>query len=112
MCIKGLSGVFLFLVVVVFYPMQSAGAKNFTAHELLQWPKNKQNSYFQISISMAGAIAAQKESNIGTCINDWYFKDSDIQNQHIRNVMHKYPNFHPSGVILAILQKACGPIAE
>lgn len=88
---------------------QVSNAKEFTSAEFLEWPSNKQDSYFQISVTMATFIASQHEgSSTASCINDWYFKNQEAKNQHMRAVMQEHTQFHPSGIILAALQKACG----
>jgi len=72
---------------------------------------DSQASFIDISVTMAGAIAANSRPEVARCLNDWYFKDTAIQDRRkeaIREAMRTYPEYHPSAVILGVLQKACG----
>ncbi len=98
-------------MVFLVYPQEMRAAEDiFTSREFLTWPEEKQDGYFQISVTMATVIATQAQSNAASCLNEWYFKDVDKQNQHMREVLRDHPDFHPSGTIFAIIQKACGDI--
>jgi len=94
------------LVFMGFPQVSTAG--EFTANQLLQTSETTQNNYFQVSVTMAAVISAQNKPEQARCINEWYFKNIDTQNLYIRELMQEYRNFHPSGVILGILEKTCG----
>ena len=99
---------------VGLYPQTSA-AENFTSEKLLAYEKEAQKNFIEISITMAATVATQANPKVARCINDWYFKDKPRQpqrNEHIVSVMRQYPGYHPSGVILAVLQKACGSFKD
>jgi len=64
---------------------------------------------------MAGVVATQNRREAARCINEWYFFDratAKKRNDHIRRVMADNPSYHPQATLLAIIQKACGPLAE
>lgn len=93
--------------------MAGAGAKaeTFTSAEFLTQNEAAQTSFIEISITMAATVATQANPAIARCIDEWYFEDKPRQeqrNRHIVSVMRQYPDYHPSGVILAVIQKACG----
>tara|TARA_R110002110_G_scaffold415618_1_gene652477 strand:- start:9184 stop:9531 length:348 start_codon:yes stop_codon:yes gene_type:complete len=97
-------------VMATTYPQISV-AENFTAAKLLKQSEQGQRNFIEISISMAGSIATQADPKIARCLDNWYFKDASRRGQRksdILRVMRKYPNHHPSGLILAVIQKACG----
>lgn len=78
---------------------------------MLAWSKANQDWYFQTSVMMAGVVATQNTGTQAECVNDWYFKDEETiqsRNEHIRSVLRDHPEYHPAGVILAVLEKACG----
>ncbi len=97
------------LCLLVSYP-QELKAKKFTSAEFLTWPHESQSSYFRTSIGMAGMIAAQAGQGRATCMSDWYFGDPEGRQEEMRRAMRQHKGFHPQAVILAVLQKACGPI--
>ncbi|WP_080620828.1 hypothetical protein [Paracoccus yeei] len=83
---------------------------------MLAWPEASQDSFFQSSITMTNIVAMQtgRHDGIVTCINEWY-GTAELQAQqhdHIRVVLADYPDNHPQGIILAVIEKACGSFAE
>jgi len=108
MCIKGLSGVLLFLVVSVFCFGKGAGAEVFTAKSFLTWERENQEFYIHTAVGMAGLIAVKNNKQQSQCIDDWYAANEDAAVEHILDVMRQYPSFHPRGVILAVVKKKCG----
>lgn len=87
----------------------------FTVEKFLQFDKKAQDSYFQISITMAGVIATQTNKKIAVCIDDWYFKSLEIsakRNISMIALMKKYPSHHPSGIIAAAIERACGSFSK
>ena len=99
-----LAGIFL------SYP-QTSHASGFSGSDLLRYDKGAQESFIDISITMAASVATQTNPDVARCINDWYFKDTSVRPRRVEeilSVVRQYPNHHPSGVILAVLQKACG----
>jgi hypothetical protein len=102
-----------FLAGMLAFPQISKAG--FASADLLKWPEASQDSYFNTSIGMAGVIATQNRREAARCINEWYFADratAQMRNDHIRSVLKQYPDYDPQATILAIIQKACGPLAE
>ena len=62
-------------VLFIGYPQQSS-AKEFTSAELLSWQKNRQDGYFQVSVTMASFISAQNNPRQAKCLDDWYFGEN------------------------------------
>jgi hypothetical protein len=88
----------------------SARAETFTSAEFLKWPEAKQNGYLTASATMTGVIAAQLSKKQARCIDDWYAQQSSSGHQAVRDAMRQYPQLHPQGVILWVVQNACGKI--
>ena len=83
-------------------------ADSFKSSEFLTWNKDSQEFYFRTAIGMAGLIASQNDQHQARCILDWYFTKERTARDAILSAMQQYPDYHPRGVILAVLQKACG----
>lgn len=98
------------MMYTAIYP-QKLSAEGFTGADFGNWSETSKDGYIQASIMMAGVIGAQTQPEISRCIDAWYFQTEDSkskQNAVIRQTISTYPNYHPSGVILAIVQEACG----
>lgn len=98
------------MTVVTAFPQISA-ADGFTGSAFGKWPGTSQDGYIQSSIMMAGVIGAQVKPSVARCIDAWYFADDASKarvNDDVRNTITKFPDHHPSGVILAVIQKKCG----
>ena len=90
-----------------FGPQLSA-AETFKSSEFLKWPLNSQSFYFRTAIGMAGLIASYNDKKHARCIEGWYFDDTPKAEASLRQAMQKFGEYHPRGVILAVLKKACG----
>lgn len=85
----------------------------YTSADLLERPIEAQNAHIQVSVMMIGVVATQIRPDIAHCVNDWYGGDQMGQrNEFIRSVMREHSDFHPAGVILAVVQRQCGHFAD
>lgn len=98
----------LALAAAVSFAPDAARSQMFTSEEFLTWDRDAQGFYFQTSIGMAGLIAAQNDKAQADCIDRWFFADQDTAHDFIVGAMRKFPEFHPRGVILAVIEKKCG----
>jgi hypothetical protein len=94
---------------------QAYAQDGYTSADLLERPVEAQNAHIQISVGMIGVVATQTRPEIARCVDDWFFGDDAImaeRTENIRSVMREHSSFHPAGVILAVVQQACGSFAE
>ncbi|GJL94271.1 MAG: hypothetical protein DHS20C05_06760 [Hyphococcus sp.] len=82
----------------------------FKSETFLTWDRDAQEFYIRTSVGMAGLIAARNDKAHGKCLEDWYFTDESAANSSIIAVMKDYPEYHPRGVIVAVMEKRCGSI--
>lgn len=94
-----------------FHP-QEIHAEGFTGADFAAWDIAVQDSYIQTSITMTGVVLAQLQPEKARCLNGWYFADNQSggRNRFIRETIASYQDFHPSGVILAIVAEECGAL--
>lgn len=86
---------------------------SYTSAEFLERPIDSQDAFMLTSITMIGVVATQVRPEIARCIDDWYGGEAMAErNSHIRSVMREHSEFHPSGVVLAVVQQACGRLGE
>lgn len=82
--------------------------EGFKSSKLLTYPTDSQKSYINTSVLMAGLIAAQNSDVQSKCIGDWSGKHVGGGYQPVIEAMKRFPDHHPTGVVIAVLQKACG----
>lgn len=88
---------------------QTYAQDSYTSAEFLERTIESQNAFMQTSVTMIGVVATRIRPEIAHCIDDWYGGDAmDQRNDFIRSVMREHSEFHPSGVVLAVVQRACG----
>jgi len=62
---------------------------------------------------MAGVVASRNDQTKSRCIDDWYFgegADRTANNESIRDAMRRFPDYHPTTVVLAVIEKRCGKL--
>ncbi len=93
-----------------FHP-QISTAEGFTGTEFLTWNPSGQDSYIRTSVTMATFLATRTNPPTATCLDDWYAASvatSDARHTFIREKIGKNAEYHPSAVILLVLEEACG----
>lgn len=107
-CRVGATGL---LIMAMIHPQESR-AGGFTGAEFADWSRTAQDSYIQTSVTMAGVVLTQTHPTVSTCIDEWYLGEGAqaARNETIRSTIDKFGDHHPSGVILAVLLQACGPL--
>ncbi len=98
------------LICMCFYPQMPEAQDQFTSASFLTWDRQNQDFYIRTSVGMAGLIAARNDGSQGDCVDEWYFGDETAANNQILEVMRTYPDYHPRGVIVAVMEKRCGSI--
>lgn len=81
----------------------------FKSSKFLTYPAESQRSYIASSAMMAGLIASQNSASQAACIDDWGAKQREKGYAAVMKAMKRFPDHHPSAVIVAVLDKACGP---
>lgn len=80
----------------------------FKSSKFLTYPEDSQKSYIGSSAMMAGLIATQNQPGQAKCVDEWATKDFEANYRKVVGTMKTFPDHHPTAVILAVLQKACG----
>lgn len=82
----------------------------FTSAEFLKWAAESQKSYIFTSVVMAGVIAGQNRQEQAKCIDRWMGDNEPAGFPSVKDAMTRFPEHHPTGVIVAVLEKACGSV--
>ena len=89
--------------------ISTAGAEEgFKSSKFLTHSAESQKGYIGASVMMAGVIASKNAPEQARCIDGWASSNDPSGFPTVIEAMRKYPDYHPSGIILAVLQKACG----
>jgi hypothetical protein len=80
----------------------------FKSSEFLTWDKEGQGFYIRTSVAMAGLIVGQTSKAQSKCIDDWFVSEEQAGYSNVLSIMRQYPEHHPRGVLLAIMEKRCG----
>lgn len=98
------------LILALFSVIGSAQAGT-TTSEFLKWERKNQESFLDISITMAGVIAAQSKPKVAKCLDGWYFESVELQDQRYQEILDFMPRlkeYSPTTVVLSILNDVCG----
>lgn len=87
----------------------SVADEAFKSSTFLTYSAEQQRGYISTSAMMAGLIATQNDRKQAACVDDWVARYHGEGYSLVIEAMKKYPDDHPTGLVLAVLQKACGP---
>lgn len=93
---------------------QISTAETFTGEQFLTWDVEGQNNYIGVAVVMASLIATRTNPSTGQCLDTWYAVDEDLaaaRNTEIRAVIARNAEYHPSAVIMLVMEGACGSFA-
>jgi hypothetical protein len=96
--------------MTTIFPQQSF-AEGFTGSDFLKWDRVGQDSYISTAVVMATFVATRTNAKTAECLNGWYATTAEVsqsRNNEIRDLIAKNASYHPSGVILLVLEEACG----
>lgn len=79
----------------------------FKSEMFMTWEAEQRAFYIRTSVGMASLVIAQSSKKDASCIDGWYFGDEDAANAVIYDAMIKNPDYHPRGVLLAVIEKQC-----
>jgi hypothetical protein len=80
----------------------------FKSAKFLTWSHEGQKSYIITSVTMAIVIAGDNSPEQEKCIKRWSADNDGAGYPTVKAAMGRFPEHHPTGVIVAVLEKACG----
>ena len=89
-------------------PPLPAYAEDFTNTMFLAWDRQSQAGFFRTAIKTAALVIIRNNEQRGICIDRWYGSNPDQKEAYMLDIMRKYPDHHPVGIVLAVLEKQCG----
>lgn len=81
----------------------------FKSSKFLTYSAEQQKGYIGTAVVAATVIASLNSQAQSKCLGDWVAEHSNGGYQPILDAMRKYPDDHPMGLIMSVLQRDCGP---
>jgi hypothetical protein len=94
--------------IMVVHPGSSAAQESFKSSDFLKHPAESQRGYISSSVMMAALIATQNNRSQASCLDEWGAKYREDGFAPVLEAMRRFPDYHPSAVVISVLQKACG----
>ena len=79
-----------------------------TNADFLNWSEDTQRWWIGAAALMAGHVAFLENPERGGCVWRWYFDDADAKKALVIRSMEKHPDSTPTGVLIALMERACG----
>lgn len=86
-----------------------------TVRDFITWTEDRQGSFFRSTIFTSAVIASQISPELVNCIDGWYASaevSTAERNQEILDVMERFPDSHPTTILVAIIQRECGNFGD
>ena len=99
-----------FAAGVMFHP-QVSSADGFDGASLMEWSEASQVAYLQNSIVMTMTVSSRLNEVHASCISDWFFEGDRFRDgrlEELRTTISRYADYHPGGVIVAMIERECG----
>lgn len=101
------------LLLALAFP-QISFAQGFTGTEFLTWSEEAKNNYISNAVTIATMVASRSNPPTATCLDNWFAQSDAVASQRvdeILTVISSNAEFHPGGVIVLVLEGACGSFA-
>ena len=80
----------------------------FKSSKFLTYSAEAQRSYIDTAAVAATVVVSLNSSSQAKCLGEWVAKHRSGDFAPVFDAMRKYPDDHPMGLIIAVLQKECG----
>ena len=80
----------------------------FKSSKFLTYPAESQSSYIDTAAVAATVVVSLNSASQAKCLGSWVAKHRAGNFAPVIDAMRKYPDDHPMGLIIAVLQKDCG----
>lgn len=85
-----------------------AADEAFKSSKFLTYSAEQQRGYISTTTVAAWLLASQNNKEQAECIDKWGASHRDRGYTPVLEAMQKFPDDHPTALILAVLQKQCG----
>lgn len=92
------------------YPQKTL-ADGFTGETFLSWSLAEQRGYLDAQIVMASSIVTRAKPAMSQCMADRFYGPEGLTDrgfEEIRTTIAEYQTFHPSSVVVVVIENNCG----
>ena len=103
-------GAIALTMTAAIYPQKSQ-ADGFNGQVFLERSEQDQRGFISTQMVMASSIAARVDPSLSECIGRVFFDGTGLSEsgfQIITRRIAEFPNYHPSSVLVVVIEKACG----
>lgn len=111
MCFSFKSLVIAAFAAVLLFNKPSSAKDVFKGSDFLEWSRHNQESYISNSAGMAVLILGRFNKEQALCMSDLFDDEQSIYDFALESIA-KFPDYHPRGTILAVLEKRCGKVGN
>lgn len=79
----------------------------FTSRDVLAMPEQDQRVWMNALIHGIATGMAAYDDEAGACVSRWYFGDEAQAYANVHSNMERYPDHHPSVIVLALARREC-----
>jgi len=90
---------------------QESLAEGFTGAEFLSWSQAQQRSYVNAQLVMASSIVARAKPDMSQCLADHFYGEQGVTDEQfdaLRKTIEDYETYHPSSVLVIVIENTCG----
>lgn len=90
---------------------ETTAAGAFTGEQFERWPEADQRGYVSTQLVMASTIAARIKPPLSDCIADAFFASGGMTDEGFVSItgrIAEFDSYHPSSVILVVIESECG----
>src|SRR5688572_17045146 len=81
-----------------------AAAEDFKSAKFLTYPADAQQSYISTAVVAATIVVSLNSKEQAGCLGKWLETHQRASFASVLEVMRKYPQDHPAGLVIAVLQ--------
>lgn len=108
--IAGWLGAISLVALIGIYPQETV-AEGFTGEQFLAWSEADQRGYLDAQIVMASSIVTRSKPEMSQCMADRYYGSSGLTDSGFAQIVAtiaQYETYHPSSVLIIVIENACG----
>ena len=94
--------------IVCLATLSAQAGESFTSAKFLTYPADAQRNYISTSVVAATVVVSLNSKKQADCLGKWLTKHRADGYASVLSVMRKYPNDHPTGLVISVLQRDCG----
>lgn len=94
-----------------FYP-QILSSNEFTGVQFAEWSEADQRGYISTQLVMASSIVTREKPDMSQCMAESFYDDNGLSDsgfEMFRSRISEFEAYHPSSVIVVVIENACGP---